>query len=72
MLLARLGLRGDDVVKLRLEDFEWERARLRVAGKGRREAWLPIPQDVGDAVIEWLRKRPRISCDRVFLTGVAP
>ena len=44
LLLARLGLRGDDVVKLRLEDFDWERARLRVSGKGRREAWLPIPR----------------------------
>jgi integrase len=72
LLLARLGLRADDVVKLRLDDLDWERARLRVAGKGRREAWLPIPQDVGDAVIKWLRKRPRISSDRVFLTGIAP
>jgi site-specific recombinase XerD len=54
LLLARLGLRAGDVVALRLGDIEWERGRLRVVGKGRREMRLPLPQDAGDAMLGYL------------------
>jgi site-specific recombinase XerC len=43
LLLARLGLRGGDIVGMRLSDIDWPNARLRVAGKGRREVRLPLP-----------------------------
>jgi site-specific recombinase XerD len=73
LLLARLGLRGADVVGLRLGDFDWKRGRVRLAGKSRREAYLPLPQDVGDAVLAYLKKeRPTADTDRVFLRSVAP
>ncbi len=73
LLLARLGLRASDVVGLRLGDIEWERGRLRVVGKGRRETRLPLPQDVGDAVHDYLRaERPATATDYVFLTTRAP
>jgi len=48
MLLARLGLRAGDVARLRIADIEWETGTLRVAGKGRYQVRLPLPQDVGD------------------------
>jgi site-specific recombinase XerD len=73
LLLARLGLRASDVVGLRCGDIDWERGRLRVAGKGRRETRLPLPQDVGDAVLEYLKaERPSAATDRVFLTAHPP
>jgi integrase len=73
LLLARLGLRGGDVVKMRLDDIDWQRATLKVCGKGRREFRLPLPQDVGDAVLSYLRKaRPRVRIERVFLCIPAP
>ncbi len=73
LLLARLGLRAGDVVALTLDAFDWKNARLRVAGKGRREDWLPLPQDVGDAVIAYIKKgRPRVRSEAVFFTLVAP
>ncbi len=73
LLLARLGLRAGDVLALRLTDLDWERARLRLVGKGRRETWLPIPQDVGDGILVYLeRGRPRIDHEHVFLTARAP
>jgi len=72
-LLARLGLRAGDVVALRLTDLCWEAATIRVSGKGRREVQLPLPQDVGDALLEYLRVgRPRVESDFVFLRSVAP
>ncbi len=73
LLLARLGLRASDVVSLTLDAFDWHDARLRVAGKGRREDWLPLPQDAGDAVLTYIEKaRPRIRAESVFFTVLAP
>ena len=68
LLLARLALRAGDVRELRLQDIDWSNARLRVAGKGRSETRLPLPQDAGDAVLHyWQNFRPRVNDDHVFL-----
>ncbi len=73
LLLARLGLRAGDVSNMRLGDIEWEDGTLRVIGKGRREVRLPLPQEVGDAILDYLNKsRPNIVCDRLFLRSRAP
>lgn len=73
LLLARIGLRAGDVVGLRLGDIDWRKGRLRVAGKGRRETHLPLPQDAGDAVLVYLKDaRPTAADDHVFLTVQAP
>jgi site-specific recombinase XerD len=73
LLLARLGLRASDIVNLRLDDLDWEAGQVRVLGKGRREAWLPLPQEVGDALLAYLaRARPAASDSHVFLTARAP
>lgn len=72
LLLARLGLRAGDVVGLRFSDFDWADGSLLVSGKGRREVRLPLPQDVGDAVLAYLECRPETQTDRVFVRAVAP
>jgi integrase/recombinase XerD len=73
LLLARLGLRAGDVVRMTFDDIDWRGGTLRVRGKGRREARLPLPQDVGDAILAYVeRGRPTASIDRVFLTTNAP
>ncbi len=73
LLLARLGLRAGDIVGMRLRDLDWEDARVRVAGKGRREVRLPLPQEVGDAILAYLHGRRSVdACDRVFLRARAP
>jgi integrase/recombinase XerD len=72
LLLSRLGLRAGDVAALRFDDFDWRSARVKVCGKAHRETWLPLPQDAGDAVLEYLTKRPSVAFDRVFLCANAP
>jgi site-specific recombinase XerD len=73
LLLARLGLRAADITGMRPGDIDWERGTLRVRGKGRREVCLPLPQDAGEALIEYLRRaRPLADLDRVFLCAQAP
>lgn len=73
LLLVRLGLRAGDVAQLRLTDIEWESGTLRVLGKGRYEVRLPLPQDVGDALLRYLKCRPEVGhTDRVFVRNIAP
>jgi site-specific recombinase XerD len=72
LLLARLGVRSGDVRELRMRDLDWKRGRVRLTGKGRRETHLPLPQDVGDAILAYLAKRPAAVTDHVFLGLRAP
>jgi len=73
LLLARLGLRAGDVAQLRLGDIDWRGGTLLVAGKGRYQVRLPLPQDVGDSLLAYLDHRPKTeSSDRVFLRSNAP
>src|SRR5690242_3596653 len=73
LLLARLGLRAGDVLMMRLSDIAWDEGMIRVRGKGRREIRLPLPQDAGDALLDYLsRGRPSADADRIFLRSRAP
>ncbi|WP_325065501.1 tyrosine-type recombinase/integrase [Sphingomonas paucimobilis] len=51
LLLARLGLRAGDIRDLLLDDIDWRSGHLKVKGKTRRPDRLPLPQDVGDAIL---------------------
>src|SRR5689334_3535964 len=53
-LLARLGLRAGEVAALRLEDIDWRRGEITVVGKGNRHERLPLPVDVGEALVSYL------------------
>ena len=66
------NLRAGDVVGLRFSDIDWADASFLVSGKGRREVRLPLPQEVGDALLTYLEIRPKVVTDQVFLRAVAP
>jgi integrase/recombinase XerD len=73
MLLGRLGLRGGEVAARTLDDLDWEHGEIVVHGKGQRLARLPLPTDVGTALVEYLRQdRPACSTRRVFVRTRAP
>ena len=72
-VLVRLGLRAGEVAALRLDDIDWRAGELLVRGKGNRLDRLPLPADVGAAVVDYLRHgRPPSSCRAVFLRAVGP
>jgi site-specific recombinase XerD len=74
LLLARLGLRGGEVVDVRLEDIDWRRGEITVRSK-KGSAWVrfPLPVDVGKAIAGYLEAgRPRCSCRNVFVRLYAP
>jgi site-specific recombinase XerD len=72
MLLARLGLRSIEIARLQIDDLNWRAGDLLVRGKARRDDRLPIPDDVGAALAEYLTLRGRHESRSVFLTLRAP
>jgi site-specific recombinase XerD len=72
-LLARLGFRAGDIVQLRLGDLDWREGMICVSGKGRRQAVLPLTQEVGDALAAYIKDhRPQADTDAVFVRSCAP
>ena len=63
LLLARLGLRAGEVRHMCLEDLDWRRGNLLVrAGKNHWERILPLPEDVGEALIDYLGGAGNLEC----------
>lgn len=73
-ILVRLGLRASEVAGLRLDDIDWRAGSILIRGKGNKIEPLPLPQDVGGAVVAYLRRaRPTTAADRsVFVRIRAP
>ena len=69
LLLARLGLRAQEVVALCLDDIDWYASQLCVRpGKTHQARLLPFTQEVGNAVAAYLQDgRPQSESRRVFL-----
>jgi site-specific recombinase XerD len=73
LLLAKLGLRADEVATLTLDDVDWRASEILVRAKGRQRARMPILSDVGAAIVTYLRNgRPKSSCRRLFVRSLAP
>lgn len=72
LLLCRLGLRGGEVISLRLDDIDWRSGEIVVEGKGGRRDRLPLPADVGAALSDYLQIRPSVPDRRAFLRQCAP
>jgi integrase/recombinase XerD len=72
-LLARLGLRCCEVSGLCLDDIDWRAGEVTIRGKGSATERLPLPHDVGEALVDYLRDgRPSAGFREVFVTAKAP
>jgi integrase/recombinase XerD len=79
LLVARLGLRATEVARLELGDIDWHHGEITVRGKGRRDERMPLPAELGEALVDYLmRSRPRVAADAttglrtVFVAARAP
>jgi integrase/recombinase XerD len=73
LVLARLGLRSGEVIKLQLDDVDWEGGHLRIRGKNRHECLMPLPTDVGEALAGYLKQGRPVTEDRhLFVRARAP
>lgn len=66
LLIATYGLRCCEIVTLTLDDVEWRAARLRIPQqKTRASLWLPLTDEVGTALLDYLRHgRPALAVRR--------
>jgi integrase/recombinase XerD len=70
-MLSRLGMRAGEVAALALEDVDWRAGELVIVGKGRRSERLPLPVDVGEAIVAYLQAgRPVTAQDRCLFVRV--
>lgn len=74
LLACRLGLRTGDIKNLTFENFHWNNNQLVfVQSKTRTPISLPLVQDVGWAVIDYLKYgRPKVETTCVFVRLIAP
>jgi len=74
LLLARTGLRADEVSKLSLGDIDWVVATICIPStKSHRERRLPLAQDVGAALSAYLKNgRPPCRSRTIFLRVLRP
>jgi integrase/recombinase XerD len=71
--MLRMGLRVCEISALRLEDIDWVRGEIMLQGKLRRQDRLPLPKDVGEALVAYLKRaRPPSTSRQVFLRVHAP
>ena len=73
LLLGRLGLRACEVSALQLDDVDWATGEILIRGKGRSLSRLPVPVDVGEAIVTYLRRATRSQTTRAtFVRCRAP
>ena len=74
LLIARLGLRSSDVANLRFSNIDWEKEVIHLTQvKTGNPLELPLLEDVGEAIINYLRNaRPKTTSDHVFVRQVPP
>lgn len=73
-VLVRLGLRAAEVAAMELDDIDWRAGQVTVRGKHNQRDQLPLPVDVGEALVAYLRRDRSLlgSCRRVFVKVRAP
>jgi integrase/recombinase XerD len=73
-MLVRLGLRSIEVARLRLDDVDWRGGEIIVQGKRNRVDRLPLPSDVGAALVAYIENgRPaNVQSRNLFIYALAP
>ncbi len=73
LVMMAYGIRGKQTAGLLLEDIQWDRSTIKVrATKGGKEVILPLLEAVGEAILNYLRHRPKSQFREVFLWNTAP
>ena len=74
LMVVRLGLRVSDIRGMKLSSLNWNRKTITLnMQKTKRSIELPLLDDIGWAVIDYLKNgRPQTPSDRVFIRHRAP
>lgn len=74
LIEVRLGLRISDIRGLQFTSFNWNRKIIKlVMKKTGQELELPLPDDIGWAVIDYIKNgRPKTTSERIFVRHKPP
>jgi integrase/recombinase XerD len=72
LTLARLGLRAIEVIAIQLDDIDWRAGTILIRGKGKRYDRMPLPEEVGRAMVDYIRNGRRGSSRTLFLSSKVP
>jgi integrase/recombinase XerD len=73
LMMARLGLRAPEVIAMQIDDIDWRASEIIVRGKGKLHDRVPLPQDVGEALADYIRHdRETVASRALFVTSYAP
>lgn len=74
LCMLELGLRSADIVAVTLADIDWRVGTVVIhGGKGRRSTILPLPANVGQALVDYLRhERPQTDDRHLFVRHAFP
>ena len=74
LLLSTYGLRSGEIKQLRIEDIDWRAETLHIRhSKTRAHSQLPLTADVGEALLNYLRRgRPKTDAREIFIRTRAP
>jgi len=72
MVLARLGLRGPEAIAIQLDDIDWRAGTILIRGKGKRHDRMPLPDDVGEAIVDYIRNGRRGTSRTLFVSSKVP
>lgn len=73
MIAAELGVRSTDIRNLKLTDIDWERCSISfVQHKTRKPNVLPLSENLGSAIIDYLKMRPETDSPYLFINLIPP
>lgn len=72
LLLARLGLRAPEVTAIQLEDIDWRSGEILIRGKGKLHDRMPLPDEVGQAIVDYIQNGRLGGSRTLFVSDRAP
>ena len=72
LALGRLGLRATEVIAIQLDDIDWRAGTILIRGKGKRHDRMPLPEEVGRAIVDYIRNGRRGSSRTLFVSSKVP
>ena len=72
MVLARLGLRAPEAIAIQLDDIDWRAGTILIRVKGKRHDRMPLPDDVGKAIVDYIKNGRRGPSRTLFVSHTPP
>jgi site-specific recombinase XerD len=72
LLMARLGLRPQEIIAMQLDDIDWRNGEILIRGKGGFHDKTLLLQDVGEAIADYIRHERKGTIRHLFVANRSP